>query len=194
MSILRQLAGLLAIAGLFPASPALRPRHVDRADHLLSRSAARSSACACASGRTCSAIPLPRDPALVNQFVVEDADGRKPLVGRDGADPAGLLRVADAGPARRRLSQQPERSRTARRKIQSVSERRRPRRGRGAASPPQPDRRRRAELFLALRQEPGALGIGRARHRPTGNSASRWSSWPSAIRTPSAPVRIFRFA
>src|SRR6185295_18683239 len=25
--------------------------------------------------------PLPRDPALINQFVVEDAEGRKPVVG-----------------------------------------------------------------------------------------------------------------
>jgi uncharacterized GH25 family protein len=41
--------------------------------------------------------PLPRDPALVNQFVVEDADGRKQVYGRDGADPAGLLRVAMPG-------------------------------------------------------------------------------------------------
>jgi uncharacterized GH25 family protein len=41
--------------------------------------------------------PLPRDPALLNQFVVEDAGGRKPLVGRDGADPAGFLRVATPG-------------------------------------------------------------------------------------------------
>src|SRR5712692_3315011 len=41
--------------------------------------------------------PLPRDPALVNQFVVEDAAGRRPVIGRDGADPAGLLRVAMPG-------------------------------------------------------------------------------------------------
>jgi uncharacterized GH25 family protein len=41
--------------------------------------------------------PLPRDPALVNQFVVEDATGRKPVVGRDGADPAGFVRVAMPG-------------------------------------------------------------------------------------------------
>jgi uncharacterized GH25 family protein len=41
--------------------------------------------------------PLPRDPALVNQFVVEDAAGRKPVYGRDGADPAGFLRVAMPG-------------------------------------------------------------------------------------------------
>jgi len=41
--------------------------------------------------------PVPRDPALINQFVFEDAAGRKPLVGRDGADPAGFLRVAAPG-------------------------------------------------------------------------------------------------
>jgi uncharacterized GH25 family protein len=41
--------------------------------------------------------PLPRDPALVNQFVVEDAAGRKPVAGRNGADPAGFLRVAVPG-------------------------------------------------------------------------------------------------
>jgi uncharacterized GH25 family protein len=41
--------------------------------------------------------PLPRDPALINQFIVEDADGRKPVVGRDGRDPAGFLRVAMPG-------------------------------------------------------------------------------------------------
>jgi hypothetical protein len=41
--------------------------------------------------------PLPRNPALVNQFVFEDSDGRKPVVGRDGSDPAGFLRVAQPG-------------------------------------------------------------------------------------------------
>ena len=41
--------------------------------------------------------PVPRDPALINQFVVEDSAGRKPVIGRDGADPAGFLRVAAPG-------------------------------------------------------------------------------------------------
>src|SRR5258705_2450432 len=41
--------------------------------------------------------PLPRDPALVKLFVVEDAAGRKPVVGRDGADPAGFVRAAMPG-------------------------------------------------------------------------------------------------
>lgn len=41
--------------------------------------------------------PLARDPSLINQFVFEDAAGRKPVIGRDGADPAGFLRVANPG-------------------------------------------------------------------------------------------------
>lgn len=41
--------------------------------------------------------PVPRDPALINQFVVEDAEGRKPVVGRTGADPAGFVRAAMPG-------------------------------------------------------------------------------------------------
>jgi hypothetical protein len=41
--------------------------------------------------------PIPRDPALIKQFVVEDTGGRRPLLGRPGADPAGLLRVEAPG-------------------------------------------------------------------------------------------------
>jgi uncharacterized GH25 family protein len=41
--------------------------------------------------------PLPRNSALFNQFFVEDAAGRTPLVGRDGGNPAGFLRVAKPG-------------------------------------------------------------------------------------------------
>jgi uncharacterized GH25 family protein len=41
--------------------------------------------------------PLPLDPSLVNQFVVRDAAGLKPVVRRDGGDPAGLLRVTMPG-------------------------------------------------------------------------------------------------
>jgi hypothetical protein len=41
--------------------------------------------------------PLPLDPALVNQFVMENGEGQKPVVRRAGADPAGLLRVALPG-------------------------------------------------------------------------------------------------
>lgn len=41
--------------------------------------------------------PVPRMAALVNQFVVADAADRKPLYGRNGADPAGYWRVAMPG-------------------------------------------------------------------------------------------------
>src|SRR5262245_39920684 len=41
--------------------------------------------------------PIPRTSTLVNQFVVDDGEGRKPVVGREGGDPAGYLRVAAPG-------------------------------------------------------------------------------------------------
>jgi uncharacterized GH25 family protein len=41
--------------------------------------------------------PLPRDSGLIQQFFVEDSEGRKPLVGRDGGNPAGYLRVVSSG-------------------------------------------------------------------------------------------------
>jgi uncharacterized GH25 family protein len=41
--------------------------------------------------------PIPRDPSLIRQFVVEDAEGRKPVVGRSGADPAGFVRASLPG-------------------------------------------------------------------------------------------------
>ena len=41
--------------------------------------------------------PLPRDPRLIREFVVDDGAERKALVGRDGADPAGFFRVAAPG-------------------------------------------------------------------------------------------------
>ena len=41
--------------------------------------------------------PVPYNSALINQFIGVDSTGRKPVVGRDGADPAGLVRVAGPG-------------------------------------------------------------------------------------------------
>jgi hypothetical protein len=41
--------------------------------------------------------PLVLDPSLVKEFLVQDANGRRPVVRRDGGDPAGLLRVATPG-------------------------------------------------------------------------------------------------
>lgn len=41
--------------------------------------------------------PVPRDSSILEQMVVDDASGRRPVIGRDGADPAGLLRVVAPG-------------------------------------------------------------------------------------------------
>ena len=41
--------------------------------------------------------PLPRNSPLINQFIAEDTSGRRPVVGREGADPAGFVRVATPG-------------------------------------------------------------------------------------------------
>jgi hypothetical protein len=41
--------------------------------------------------------PLPRDPALIDQFISIDSTGRKPVYGHDGGDPAGLMRVTEPG-------------------------------------------------------------------------------------------------
>jgi uncharacterized GH25 family protein len=41
--------------------------------------------------------PVPRDPALLKEFVLHNGTAAKPLVGRDGADPAGFLRTESDG-------------------------------------------------------------------------------------------------
>ena len=41
--------------------------------------------------------PIPRDPELIEQFIGVDSTGRKPIYGRDGADPAGLVRQTEPG-------------------------------------------------------------------------------------------------
>jgi uncharacterized GH25 family protein len=41
--------------------------------------------------------PLPRDPALIRQFIVEDGAGRRGVPGRVGADPAGVVLAGPSG-------------------------------------------------------------------------------------------------
>src|SRR4029079_13216093 len=41
--------------------------------------------------------PVPRDPALLEKLIVDAGTGATPIVGRDGGDPAGLLRIAVGG-------------------------------------------------------------------------------------------------
>ena len=132
--------------------------------------------------------PLPRDSAL-DQSVSSSRmrQGRKPLVGRDGADPAGFLRVAATGLARHRLSQQPERRRTGGRKVQSVSEGRRPGRHRGIESQPQRDRRRRRTKFLPAAPKAWCSRDRPTRRKATGGSVSRSNLWPNGIHTRMRP-------
>jgi uncharacterized GH25 family protein len=41
--------------------------------------------------------PVRRDPSLIDQFIFADSTGRQAVVGRDGGDPAGFIRVATPG-------------------------------------------------------------------------------------------------
>jgi uncharacterized GH25 family protein len=41
--------------------------------------------------------PIPRTESMIDRFVVVDANGTREVVGREGADPAGLLRVTAMG-------------------------------------------------------------------------------------------------
>lgn len=41
--------------------------------------------------------PVARDAALIDRFISVDRDGTKPIIGRDGADPAGALPVTSPG-------------------------------------------------------------------------------------------------
>jgi len=41
--------------------------------------------------------PLPRDSQLIREFVVQDGAERKPVVGRDGGNPAGFVRASQPG-------------------------------------------------------------------------------------------------
>ena len=41
--------------------------------------------------------PVPRDPALLQELIVDTGSGRMPVIGRDGGDPAGLQRITTEG-------------------------------------------------------------------------------------------------
>ena len=48
-------------------------------------------------GMNLAGDPVPRVPALINQFVVADATDRTRVLGRNGSDPAGFVRVSAPG-------------------------------------------------------------------------------------------------
>jgi hypothetical protein len=137
--------------------------------------------------------PLPRDPALVNQFVVEDAAGRKPVYGRDGADPAGLLRVAMPGllvigyrsnPSAIELAAEAFNQYVKEEGLDAVAALRARRNETGAIA---------HELFSRCAKA-WCCRDRRATRRAIGASVFRSNSWSNGIRTQSAPVRICPFA
>ena len=94
---MRRRLALLAIGvALSGVSLAAHDMWIEPAD-VCSAGRARSSRVRLRVGQDLLGDPIPRDPSLINQFIVEDAAGRKPVVGRDGADPAGFVRVASPG-------------------------------------------------------------------------------------------------
>ena len=112
--------------------------------------------------------PLPRDPALINQFVVEDGEGRKPVVGRDGSDPAGFVRVATPGlmvigyrsnPSSVELPPEKFNQYLKDEGLDAIA---------AIRAQPQRNRRESPRTVLPLREEPGAFRIAspRARRSP----------------------------
>ena len=109
--------------------------------------------------------PIPRDPSQIQQFVVDDAEGRKPVVGRAGGDPAGFVRASMPGMLVIGYRSNPASVELPADKFNQYSEGRRPRRGGSVEGEPQPDWRRRPRAVLAVRQEPGAVRGGQDRCR-----------------------------
>ena len=139
--------------------------------------------------------PLPRDPALINQFVVQDDKGRKPLVGRDGADPAGFLRITDPGLLVVAYHSKPSAVELAADKFnQILPERRGTRRRRRTESAAQRDWREGAGNVLPLREEPRVIGNGdRGTRRPIARLADRARGRRKSVRLHAGqklPVRL----
>ena len=174
--------------------PARRPRHVDRADDV-SPDLGEIVAVRLRVGQDLLGDPIPRDPPLVNQFVVKDADT---AASRSSAATAAIRRVSCAW-RRPGCSWSAITATRARRdaggQVQSVPEGRRARRGRRrcgpAAASPAPVR---ARSSRAARRA-WCSRDRRPRRRAIGRSVSRSSSSPK--RNPYAlrpdqdlPVRL----
>lgn len=94
-SIRRQLSLLAALAALGGVSLSAHDMWIEPATFL--PDSGQIVALKLRVGQDLLGDPLPLNPALVNQFVVQDAAGRRPVIGRNGGDPAGLVRVAGNG-------------------------------------------------------------------------------------------------
>jgi hypothetical protein len=123
---------------------------------------------------------LPRDPSLINQFVVEDAEGRKPVVGRTGSDPAGFVRAATPGLLVIGYWSNPSLvQETAEKFNQYLKEE-----GLDAVAALRARRGQTAACASCSSDAPRVCCSPRpARRRAIARLASRWRSWPSATRT-----------
>jgi hypothetical protein len=93
----RRLGAALALASLVLVSPSLSAHDMWIEPATFVPGAGEIIPLRLRVGQDMLGDPLPRDTRLVREFVVEDAEGRKPVVGRDGSDPAGFIRAAAPG-------------------------------------------------------------------------------------------------
>ena len=140
--------------------------------------------------------PVPRDPSILEQMVVEDASGRRPVIGRDGADPAGLLRVVAPGLHVIGYFGKPSRVELAAEQVQHLPPRRRARRRRGRQSPAESIRLRSSRAVHAVRQD--ARLARRPKPRSTGSSAwmrdrARGGAQPVRARTGPGVARALTY-
>jgi uncharacterized GH25 family protein len=88
---------LLAVAALLGAAPPLLAHDLWIEPTSFSPEAGEIVGVRLKVGMNLAGDPVPRIPALVDQFVVASASDRKPVSGRNGGDPAGFLRVSASG-------------------------------------------------------------------------------------------------
>ena len=84
---------LLAVAALLGAAPPLLAHDLWIEPTTFSPNAGEIVGVRLRVGMNLAGDPVPRVPGLVNQFVVSSGTGRKPVFGRNGADPAGWVRA-----------------------------------------------------------------------------------------------------
>ena len=180
-------AFLAAVAATLARRSSPRARLLARSVDVLAGSRTRSSRVRLMVGQKFRGEPIPRTAALIEKFVLVTSDGEAPVPGREGGDPAGLVRVARPGLADRRLPQ-PQQRRDARgREVREVPARRGPRRGGRGPAPARRDGQAGARALRALRQgAPRSSGGAGAPEGPVpapiGRSGSPSSSSPRRTR------------
>ena len=88
---------LLAVAALLGAAPPLFAHDLWIEPTSFSPAPGQLVGVRLRVGMNLAGDPVPRVPGLVNQFVVASTIDRKPVFGRNGTDPAGVVRVEGTG-------------------------------------------------------------------------------------------------